>query len=477
MPRTSSLAAELGAFAAGFASASIPAAVIDSARVRLADAIGLAVAGSRTAFARSIVEGMGDAGAGVCSVLGTGWRLDAPQAALANGVAIHSDDFDDTMFEAAVHPSSVLVAAGLAVGEAEDAEAGELLSALVVGYELLIRLCLVAPGALLRRGFHATSVCGVFAAAAVAARLMRLDAVRTTHALGIAGSMSSGVLEYLGDGSSMKRFHPGWAAMCGIQAARFARAGADGPRFIFEGDRGLYATFLAGETLALPRATEGLGRDWLTQAVATKLYPMCHFIHAFADCALQLRAEHGLRPADVERVTCFIARDQVPVVCEPAGAKARPRTPYEAKFSLPWCMAAALTRGRIELATFEDAALEDAEIAALADRVGYAVDPDSLYPSSFSGRLEIALKGGRSVGASRAAPSGSAARPAPPEALWTKFRANVAAAGTGIDAFALESRIRAFEGAASVRALVAAAATAPRAMRGCQDDRLRRQPA
>ncbi|MCC7288025.1 MAG: MmgE/PrpD family protein [Burkholderiaceae bacterium] len=471
MQPDASISAELGAFASGFSSASVPADVIDRARLHLADAIGLAVAGSRTAFARSIVAGLGDRSAGPCTVLGRNDRLGAPQAALANGVAIHSDDFDDTMFEATVHPSGVIVATGLAAAEACDADASALLPALVVGYELLIRLCLVAPGALLRRGFHATSVCGVFAAAAVAARLMKLDAGQTTHALGIAGSTSSGVLEYLGDGSSMKRFHPGWAAMCGIQAAQFARAGADGPRFIFEGRRGLYASFLAGETLSLSRATQGLGDQWLTRAIAMKLYPMCHFIHAFADGALQLRETHGLRPSDIARVTCFIARDQVPVVCEPVAAKLAPRTAYEAKFSLTWCVAAALTLGHIDLDTFDDASIARNDVRELATRIAYEVDSDSLYPGSFSGRLEVVLTDGRRISASRDGPVGSAANPALPEVLWRKFRANVDAAEAHIDAFALEGRIRAFEGAASVRELVAVATTAPRVVPGIQDVR------
>jgi 2-methylcitrate dehydratase PrpD len=463
---SASIALQLAVFAAEYRAEAIPAAVIDRARDHMADAIGVAIAGSRTAFASSVRQGLDENGTGSCSVLGTGLRLAAANAALANGVAIHSDDFDDTMFEATMHPSGVIVAAGLATGEREQSSASELLAALVVGYEVLIRLGLVAPGALLRRGFHATSVCGVFAAAAVAARLMRLSAAQTAHALGVAGSMSSGVLEYLGDGSSMKRFHPGWAAMCGLQAAQFARAGADGPRLIIEGQRGLFSTFLAGEELELHRATNGLGGEWLTLAIATKFYPMCHFIHAFADCGLHLREAYKLQPSDVAGATCFIARDQVPVVCEPAAAKVDPRTPYEAKFSLPWCVAAALVDGEVGLASFDEGALARADVGALAGRVRYEVDPGSLYPKSFSGRLDIELKNGRTVSASRDGPLGSAANPASQEALWKKFRANVDAAQAGIDAFALEDRIRAFKGAASVSELVAAAATAPQAQPG-----------
>ncbi|MGE0801385.1 MAG: MmgE/PrpD family protein [Lautropia sp.] len=458
--RTTSIARTLATFAAEYTNDAIPADVIDRSRMCLADAIGLAIAGSRTGFARSIAHGVGGAGAGPCGVMGRRDRLPAAYAALANGVAIHSDDFDDTMFEATMHPSGVVVAAGMAAAECEDASAAELLPALVIGYEVLIRLGLVAPGALLRRGFHATSVCGVFAAAAVAARLMKLTTSQTAHALGVAGSMSCGLLEYLGDGSSMKRFHPGWAAMCGMQAAQFARAGADGPCFVFEGARGLYNTFLAGEEIGLHRATDGLGREWLTRAIATKFYPMCHFIHAFVDCALALKAEHGLRPPEIAEVTCFIARDQARIVCEPVADKLVPRTPYEAKFSLPWCVAAALIGDVVDLSTFDECAIARADIRALAERVRYQLDAGSRYPDSFSGRLVVTLQGGRTVSATREGPLGSAANPAPQDALWKKFRANVDAAGAGVDAFALEDRIRAFEGSASVRELVAAASAA-----------------
>lgn len=458
-----SIAQKLAGFAVEFPSDRIPPEVIARARLHLLDGVGLAIAGSRTTFAQSIARALADDGAGAGTVMGTSVRLPAALAALVNGVAIHSDDFDDTMFEATMHPSGVVVAAGLAAAESAGATASDLLPALVVGYELLIRLGLVAPGGFLNRGFHATSVCGVYAAAAIASRLMRIGPVRTAHALGIAGSMSSGILEYLGDGSSMKRFHPGWAAQCGLRAAQFARAGADGPTFVFEGRRGLYNSFLAGEEVSLSRAHESLGSEWLTLAIAPKFYPMCHFIHAFVDCALELKESHSLQASDIAAATCFISADQIPVVCEPAAAKVAPRTPYEGKFSLQWCVAAALCDGQIGLDTFEDASIARPGIGALASRIRYEEDAGSLYPSSFSGRLALHLKNGATVSASREGPLGSAANPASPEAIGQKFRANVDAAQAGIDAFALEDRIRAFHGTASVSELMEAAATAPRA--------------
>src|SRR5207302_736970 len=155
-----------------------------------------------------------------------------------------------------------------------------------------------APGAFHARGWHATAVCGPFAAALVAGRLERLDADRLTAALGIAGSFASGVLEHLEDGSWVKRVHPGWAGHAGAIASALARGGFTGPATILDGRFGFYRTFLGAEPDVRPFAT--LGHEWETLAIGFKPYPCCHYNHAYLDCALDLRRVHGVNADAVE---------------------------------------------------------------------------------------------------------------------------------------------------------------------------------
>jgi hypothetical protein len=162
--------------------------------------------------------------------------------------------------------------------------------------------------------------------------------------------MAGGLLEFLADGSWTKRLHPGWAAMCGLTAASFAGVGWSGPPAVYEGRFGLYNTHLGGRETNPAAVGDGLGQTWELMRTAVKPYPICHFIHAFADAVLDLRAEHGLRPEDIAAIRCAIHPVPGKVVCQPAEAKWAPRDEYDAKFSLPFVVSAALSRGRFTLA-------------------------------------------------------------------------------------------------------------------------------
>lgn len=449
----------LAGFVHGLCTSNVPADVLNLARLHLLDSIGLAVVGMRTDFARSTLQAVATLGDGTAAtVIGTPVRLPPQHAALANGVAIHAEDFDDTAFKPTIHPSSVIVPAALALGEKLNAGADDVLVAMTAGYEVILRLGMAAPGRFLAHGFHATSVCGMFGAAAVAASLIKLSAEQTMRAFGVAGSMSSGVVEYLGDGSSMKRFHPGWAAMGGISAALYAAAGVDGPRYIFEGKHGLFRSFLGNEAVDIDSVTRGLGTSWLTRDIAFKMYPMCHFIHAFADCMLELRERHQFAADQIAAIRCFISPEQVAIVCEPIEHKRAPRTAYEAKFSMPYVMAAALIDGGINLGSFASTQVQRDDVRKLATRVDYVEDTQSRYPVSFSGRVEVLLQDGRRFEAERDSPRGGPDRPPGETELAAKFADNVASSGVELDTAALLALIRKFQGDAPVRQLMQACA-------------------
>ncbi|MFI6321992.1 MmgE/PrpD family protein [Nonomuraea sp. NPDC050556] len=323
-----------------------------------------------------------------------GGRVGGLGAALANGVLMHTLDFDDTHAAALVHASAPVWATALAVGEEVGACGEEVLLAAVVGLEVICRLGAAVPHGFHARGLHATSICGVIAAALVAARLYGLPYERAVDALGVSGSQAGGLLEFLHTGSSTKQLHPGFAAQGGILAARLARAGATGPDSVIEGRFGLYGALL-GRAGVDPGG--GLGERWETSRITIKPYPACQLLHAALDAAAQV-VPAGI----VTEVVVEVHADAAAIVC--GEGKDRPRTPYDAKFSLPWSVAAMLVDGEVTVGTYADMGREDlAELAGkvrheVVDLPGVAADQPGVVRVRFADGSEVVGRVGRSSG-------------------------------------------------------------------------------
>ena len=245
------------------------------------------------------------AGAGDASVFGTERTASADVAALINGGLIHSLEYDDTHTASIVHGSAVVAAAALAVGQASGASGADTLGAYVRGWEIFVRLGLAAPGAFQREGFQITSAGGTMVAALVAADIAGLDQDAAVNAVGIALSQSSGVFEFLTNGSSVKSLHPGWAAHAGVLAARFAQAGMTGPETALEGDRGLFRRF-AGSAGAADRFAgmiDDLGVALASARLrlqAAAMLPLSAPVHRRRACAAPARPQvRRCRRADV----------------------------------------------------------------------------------------------------------------------------------------------------------------------------------
>lgn len=252
------LAERLASFAAGLTFDAVPAAVVESVRLRVLDVLGIALAASREGWAPSVLATVEAAtGRGDSTVIGSKLTTAAPFAILANGTLAHGLDFDDTHARSITHASAVIVPTVLALGEAHGLDGRRVVTAAVAGYEAIARLGMAAPGAFHARGWHATGVCGTLAAALVAGRCLGLDAGRLVAALGVAGSFASGLLEFLEDGSWVKRLHPGWAGHAGAMAAALARGGFTGPATVLEGRFGLYRSFVAAAPDPAPFETLG----------------------------------------------------------------------------------------------------------------------------------------------------------------------------------------------------------------------------
>jgi 2-methylcitrate dehydratase PrpD len=421
------LARRLAEFTAALEFERVPPEVMASARLRTLDILGIALAASTADSTPAVLGALDGWGAGGdCTVIGTKRTAAAPLAILANGTLAHSLDYDDTHALSITHASAVVVPVALALGEAGGLDGRTVLTAIVAGLETITRLGMAVPGAFHARGWHATATCGPFAAALVAGRLDGLDAVRLTAAQGIAGSFASGLMEYLEDGSWVKRVHPGWAGHAGAVAAALARGGFTGPATVLEGRFGFYKAFLGAEADSAPFET--LGQRWETPGIGFKPYPACHLVHAYLDCALELRREHAIVSDDVEAVECLVPAGEVPIVCEPRPAKLRPRTSYDAQFSLPYTVASALIDGRVGLDTFSPEGLDEPRRLSLAERVTHTIDQNSLFPKGFPGWVRVRLRDGRVLEAKAPDGRGSLARPLPPQAIVEKFRDNAARA-------------------------------------------------
>lgn len=420
-----SYAEQMSDFVAALRFTDLPPAVVRNGKLRILDILGICLASAQMDFARFSVATMQEwGGKEESSVIGFTGRLPMVNAALANGLTAHGLDYDDTHTESITHASACVVPTALAVGEAVGASGKEVLTAAVAGWETLTRIGMAAPGRFHSRGFHATSICGTFAAALTAGKLLGLSPATLSNALGICGSLTSGSFEYLADGSWVKRLHPGWAAHAGIVAALLAQKGFSGPHTIFEGRFGLYRTHLGEGEFALERLTAGLGDTWETLNISFKPYPCCHYNHAFIDCVRFLQERHAIRAEEVAEVECLIGEGQVPIVCEPAEIKHRPQTPYHAQFSLPFAVALMLKEGRVGIDEFSEERLRDEELLALARRVTYTVDPTSSFPTHFPGWVKIRLKDGRIVEHQEPYNRGGPVRPLTEGELIDKFVAN-----------------------------------------------------
>ena len=445
------LGERLAAFAASLSFDALPEEVVASVRLRALDVLGIALASSRGDWVPAVLDLAGERG-GECTVVGSTRTAPLPLAILVNGTLAHGLDYDDTHAASITHASAVIVPTVLAVAEAHELDGRTAITAAVAGYEAITRIGMAASGVFHARGWHATAVCGAFGAAIAAGVCEHLDAGQLTAALGLAGSFASGVMEHLEDGSWVKRLHPGWAGHSGVIAATLARGGVPGPATILEGRFGLYRTFVSTEPD--PRPFDTLGREWEILRVGYKPYPCCHLNHAYLDCALELRRSAGVSADAIEHIECRVPAGEIPIVCEPIDVKRRPRTSYDAQFSLPFSVASAFIDGAVSLDTYESSRLADPRVLALADRVSHVVDPDARFPRSFPGWVRVRLKDGRELEARVPHGRGGPDRPLPPEALIEKFRDNARRALSAARVSVLERAVLELDRAKSVRELM-----------------------
>ena len=414
------------AAAFGAVPAALPAAIETLVDAMLMDVAGLCVAARHTDYVRATLAAGGESGP--CSVIGHAGGVDVAGAALANGTAAHGEDFDDTFEGGPVHAGAVVVPALLATAERHGLSGADWARGVAVGCELMCRLCLVAPTRVHKAGFHPTAVFGALGAAAGVASALRLPAAQWVDALGIAGSMASGIIEYLAEGAWTKRMHPGWAAQAGYRAARMAEAGFIGPRTLFEGEHGFFHAFARQDESDFSAMLAGAGSEWLAAGIAFKPYACGTMAHPYIDCARKLAGE-GVAADRIVAIECDTAEGIVHRLWEPLAAKRGPPNGYAAKFSIPYAIAVALLRGDAGLAEYAPEVVADPAVRALAAKVSYTVDAANPYPREFTGHVRVRLADGSVREARQGHLRGGVHEPLGPAALEQKFFANCAHGG------------------------------------------------
>ncbi|WP_206952444.1 MmgE/PrpD family protein [Trinickia acidisoli] len=421
-PEIISTANQIGRWIASIEAPALPPAAVETARRLLLDVMGLCIAGRGEPYIRATLSATDHGGA--CTALGHVGSFNAYDAALVNGTAAHGEDYDDTFEGGPVHSGAVVVPAVLAACEREGLGGDALLRGIAVGAELMCRLSLVAPRAIHSAGFHPTAVIGALAAAAGVSAALRLDAHTATSALGIAGSMASGIIEYLAEGTSTKRMHAGWAAQSGIRAARMARGGFDGPRTVLEGKHGFFKAFAPSRAPDFAPVLDTLGKTWIMETIAFKPYACGTMTQPYIDCAIAL-AERGVRAEQIREIVCDVGEGTVHRLWEDLAVKHRPPTAYAAKFSTPFCMAVGFFDGKAGFGQFTEARIRDAAVLSLAAKIRYRIDPDNAYPTNFTGHLCATLFDGSVHELHQPHMRGGAHEPLSKDELSAKFLDNM----------------------------------------------------
>lgn len=396
------LAPAVAEFAAGLSHGAIPQEVREAALWHVVDSIGVCIAGanpdedSGKAAHELAKKWAAPEGSSIYGIAGRKMRPEL--AALLNGALAQALEMDDKHGSSLARPGSTVIPAVLALGEARDMPLRDVVTAVVAGYEVMIRLGFVAGDRFLERGYHTSSLIGSFGAAAAIGRLTQSAPATIVDALGISGTFASGIQESTRTGSTSKILHGGWGAHAGMLAMDLASAGISGPESVFEGKFGFFGTHLTPitGTLDFARAAAGFGTRWYLPETAYKPYPCCQLLHAFIVAAKNILREFerdGVALSAVTRISCQLAEPGLTLVTEPKERKKKPSTPHEARFSLPYGVASALLHGDVDLETFRAARLNDPQVLRLAALVEASEDPDSDYPAHCPAILEVEANG------------------------------------------------------------------------------------
>ncbi|HTR38303.1 MAG TPA: MmgE/PrpD family protein [Bryobacteraceae bacterium] len=403
----------------------LPAEVLDRARYFLLDYLAVTIRGSREESARAVQRMVQRIGANGCStIIGTKVRTIPGLAALANGAAAHGIEMDDTHSGGSIHLGATMYSAALALAETmPDTPMDALLAAVVAGFEAAARIAMaVQPKEHYALGFHPTQTCGVFGAAITSAKLLGLSADQTLAAVGIAGSMAAGSMEFLAEGAWTKRIHPGLAAQNGIHAALLAAEGFTGPIHILEGRDG----FLHGYSRnAVPdRLTADLGKSFEILHTAVKPHACCRYMQGPIDAILAIAREHNVEARQIRRIEVAVLEAGWNIVADPREKKYNPDSIVDAQFSMPFGASVAVMDGATGLDQFTTEKIRSPRVRELMSKVALVKDArlEETFPKEWPARVTIETEDGQRFEKFVRYPKGDPENPLSWDDMATKFR-------------------------------------------------------
>jgi len=396
-------------FVSGLRYEAIPRDVRERVKLLVLDSLGCALYGAHLRWCRILQRTLGKLdGSRACRVWGTAQRLSAPHAALANGTQVQGFELDDVHREGVLHVGAVVLPALVAVAELRRGMSGrEFLTAAVAGYEVGPRVGLCMGQEHIGQGWHSGATLGVFAAGAGAARGLKLDADRTVHALGIAGTQAAGLMaaQY---GAMVKRMHAGRSSQSGLYGALLAEGGFTGIADVFESEYGGFCTTFSRsqDRFRLAELTAGFGSTWQTLGVALKFYSCVGSNHTTLDALREMRSERAFGAKDVKKIVVHASH----VTVDHAGWKYRPESLASAQMNLPFCAATLLLEGDCFVDQFRESIVADPKRMALAGKVEVRPDPEISAKGAkyrHSVRVEVILNDGSRLERTVETPRGS----------------------------------------------------------------------
>lgn len=374
----------------------IPAAVLEKMKLCLLDSVGCALAGSNREDISIMLEALSPYyGDGGVAVFGRGQTAPLPLALLLNSTMCHVLEMDDLHKASKVHPGCIVATGILSYSCVKSFTGADALAAMTAGYEAMIRLGEgMGTVSHRKRGWHATATCGAIGMAAAMGNLMRLPETQLANALGLAGSQAAGLMAFLADGSSGKRFQVGKAALNGWMAAQLASGGLTGPASVLEAsDGGLLHAM--SDCYDLSKIDRDLGKRFLAEEVGIKLHACCGHTHQAIDAVYALRERHSFSPDDIESVEVRV----YDVSGVSWGAEGMPKNAVEGQFNFPYVVALALLEPQVSLAQFAPEYLSDQRIHHLSQKIRVLPDPayTARYPAEWCASVTIRLRGGEAL--------------------------------------------------------------------------------
>jgi 2-methylcitrate dehydratase PrpD len=361
---------DFAAFVSGTSYEDLPREVVRAVTWTILDTLAVTVAGLDTPAVERLATWVGrDAGEPRATVLGLPFGCDPARAALVNGTSGHVLDYDDYCFAMSGHPSVTLLPAALALAESRGLSGRDLIRGYAVGFEAAIMLSHTVNPHHYNHGWHGTGTVGTIGASCAAASVLSLPHDAVVRAIGLGASSAAGLRQNFG--TDAKPLHAGNAARSGVTAAELAELGFGTDEHVLEGHWGFFHTFTDGPRRDWPKPGQGFGDPWsvLDPGITTKLFPSCGSTHAALGGILELRRQ-GLRADNVARIDVDVTDVAAGNLMYP-----RPRTGLEAKFSMQYCLARALTNGELGLDDFTDEAVTAGDLDELLPRIHCAEDP------------------------------------------------------------------------------------------------------